>query len=328
MKITFVLPYAGLSGGVRVAMLYAVKLRERGHDVTVISAPRGRPPLARRLRAYRADPRKLLSAFNPFRAAKARSAPQPHAYLQGADIRHVVLDRNRPVTDADAPDADVVVATWWETAFSVCAPSPAKGRKFYLVQHHEVHPHLPWHLAAGSYWLPLKKIVVSSWLAKVMCERYRAADATLVLNSVDFERFDAPPRAQGAPLTVGFLYALQSYKGVRGSIAAIEAARRRWPDLQVVAFGAIDPHPDLPLPAGTRYVRQPDQAAIPGIYASCDVWIWGSSLEGFGLPILEAMACRCVVVSTRTGGATDFIEDGVNGFLVEPDDGAGLAAAL
>ena len=60
----------------------------------------------------------------------------------------------------------------------------------------------------------------------------------------------------------------------------------------------------------------------------CDVFAAGSRSEGFGLPILEAMACRCPVVATRTGCAPDVIEDGVNGFVVDVGDAAAMGARL
>ena len=41
--------------------------------------------------------------------------------------------------------------------------------------------------------------------------------------------------------------------------------------------------------------------------------------------VLEAMISACPVVATRVGGVAEIIEDGVNGFLVEPDDVKGLA---
>jgi hypothetical protein len=40
MRIIFVLPYAGLQGGIRVIAIYAERLRRRGHTVTIISHPR------------------------------------------------------------------------------------------------------------------------------------------------------------------------------------------------------------------------------------------------------------------------------------------------
>ena len=45
-----------------------------------------------------------------------------------------------------------------------------------------------------------------------------------------------------------------------------------------------------------------------------------SRVEGFGLPIIEAIASGTLMVSTRAGGAEDVIEDEVNEYLVEIDD--------
>jgi glycosyltransferase involved in cell wall biosynthesis len=40
------------------------------------------------------------------------------------------------------------------------------------------------------------------------------------------------------------------------------------------------------------------------------------------------MACRCPVVTSRVGGATEFVEHGVNGFLVDVNDSVDLAEKL
>jgi len=314
MKITFVLPVAGLAGGIRVVAIHAAKLRARGHAVTIVSQPPRRP--GRRVRLARA----LRGRF--------RSDPPEPSYFDGLDISHHVLERPRPVTDADLPDADVVIATWWETAHWVAALSPAKGRKFYFVQHHEVHGHLPFHYARASYYLPLRKIVIARWLADVMARDYGDTAVDLVPNSVDLDQFHAPPRARQARPTVGLLYAGTPFKGVDISLAAIEAVRRDIPDLCVVAFGTGPLLERLPLPPGARYFRRPDQDRLREIYAMCDVWLCGSRVEGFGLTILEAMACRCPAVSTRAGGPEEIIEEGVTGHLVPGEDSAALADRL
>jgi len=84
----------------------------------------------------------------------------------------------------------------------------------------------------------------------------------------------------------------------------------------------------LPLPDWIEFHYRPPQDEIPRIYARCDVWLCASRREGFHLPALEAMACRCPVVSTRMGGPKDFIEEGANGFLVDVDDARALAERL
>jgi glycosyltransferase involved in cell wall biosynthesis len=111
-------------------------------------------------------------------------------------------------------------------------------------------------------------------------------------------------------------------------LKAFEIAAKRVPGLRLLAFGG-DPVADrLPLPPGTSFYHLPAQDSIRDLYASCDVWLCGSYVEGFGLPSLEAMACRCPVVSTDAGGPADFVKSGWNGYLVPVGDVEALANRL
>jgi glycosyltransferase involved in cell wall biosynthesis len=123
------------------------------------------------------------------------------------------------------------------------------------------------------------------------------------------------------------MYAPTRFKGVDVALRVIDDVRRTHPDLQVIAFGGRPVQRDLPLPREARYTRAPAQKKLREIYASCDVFLSTSRSEGFGLPILEAMACRTPVVATRTGCAADVIENGVEGHVAAVDDVQGSVRA-
>jgi len=56
-----------------------------------------------------------------------------------------------------------------------------------------------------------------------------------------------------------------------------------------------------------------------------DLFLLPSQLESFGLAALEAMACEVPVIATRAGGLPEVVENGVDGYLVEPGDVATAA---
>jgi glycosyltransferase involved in cell wall biosynthesis len=124
------------------------------------------------------------------------------------------------------------------------------------------------------------------------------------------------------------LYSATPFKGCDVSLEAIRLASMHVPGLRLVTFGSARLEPCLPLPAGARYTYCPPQDKIREEYARCDVWLCGSRSEGFHLTPLEAMACRCPVVSTHVGGPMDTVREGINGHLVEIDDAPALADRL
>jgi len=59
---------------------------------------------------------------------------------------------------------------------------------------------------------------------------------------------------------------------------------------------------------------------LASAFASADCFMFPSRTETLGLVLLEAMAAGCPVVAARSGGITDIVEDGVNGYLFNPSD--------
>jgi len=248
--------------------------------------------------------------------------------LDGSGLDHSVLDRWRPVADTDVPDADVIVATWWETAEWVAGLAPEKGAKAYFIQHHEVFPYLPIMRCKATYRLPFHKIVVANWLKDIMLSEYGDAIVDLVPNSVDKSQFFAPVRGKQPVPTAGFLFSDATFKGLHILCPALLQVRRRMPELRLIAFGSYPPQSSRVLPERVEFVHCPPQDHIREIYASCDLWATASTTEGFNLPAMEAMACRTPVVSTRAGWPGEAVKSKWNGVLVDVDDVGGLASGI
>ena len=313
MKIKFVLPQLSPAGGIRVLAIYADRLQRRGHDVVVVHTP-NRP------KSVRARIRMLLEGRGwPHTAKRSKS------YFDKVDVETHMLDLDRPVMDADVPDADVVVATWWETASSVAALSKAKGAKVYFMQDYGAHGQ-PIEALRQTWELPLHIITISNWLERLV-EEYSGIKPSLVPNAVDADLFRLPVRFMPEIPQVGFTYTTLPQKGIDVCISAIELARQRIPELRALCFGSDRPGPHLPLPPNTTFGYRVGDDELKPYYGECTAWLFGSRREGFGLPILEAMASRTPVIATPAGAAPELVTD-ARGRLVPLDDAEAMAEAI
>jgi glycosyltransferase involved in cell wall biosynthesis len=77
----------------------------------------------------------------------------------------------------------------------------------------------------------------------------------------------------------------------------------------------------------TYFVGYLQGLELASAYASADAFIFPSRTETLGLVLLEAMAAGCPVVAARSGGIPDIVNDGVNGYLFEPQDPYGAITA-
>ena len=94
-----------------------------------------------------------------------------------------------------------------------------------------------------------------------------------------------------------------------------------------------DRFPDLPryieqLDIGgyVRWLGEVDEADKPSLYRLADVMVFPSRYEGFGLPVLEAMACGTPVVACDVSSIPEIVEDAA--FLVDPDDARAMGGAI
>lgn len=311
MKITFVMPsLQSYSGGIRVIMAYAAQLRDRGHEVRLVCRKRRKPNWRKRLRLMMMGKQAQVSANEAF-------APN------GFEVHNV--DRGSPITDADVPDGDVVIATWWETAGYVAGLSPAKGAKVYFMQDYGSDSQ-PMDQLVDTWRLPMHMITISPWLKRLVQEHVHMP-VDVVPNSVDFDVFFSAPRTKPKIPTVGFVYSAGPEKGIDICVGAIERARRKVPELRVVSFGSRLRPDRIALPEYVDFRLRLADDELRGVYSECTAWLFGSRREGFGLPILESLACRTPVIATPGGVAGDYMQPEF-GTLVGHEDIAGMSDAI
>jgi glycosyltransferase involved in cell wall biosynthesis len=308
MQITFVCAPPNLSGGNRVIAIYAEYLKKFGHNVRLVY-PR------QRTQSIRPIIREFLKALGRSRTSNPGSQNKITSHFEQIDVDKIEVDREGYLTETDIPDADVVIATWWETAEWLNQCSPAKGRKFYFIQHHELFEYVPISRVRATYRMPLVKIVIAKWLSDVMQQEYDDRTSILVPNAVDHQQFNAQRRTKQVRPTIGMLFNKTPFKGMDIAFAIINKLQAELPNLRIISFGADAPTADISLPINTELIVAPAQQSIRELYAQCDVWLTTSRSEGFNLPAMEAMACRTPVVSTRTGWPAEAIVDGHNGYL-------------
>lgn len=169
-------------------------------------------------------------------------------------------------------------------------------------------------------------------------------------NCVDLARFSpGPPRSDLARrhglagkrviLTLGRLDARERTKGIDEMLDALPALATSVPDLVYVVAGdgsdrkRLEARASAPELAGRvvflGHVAEADKADV---YRLADVFALPSRGEGFGIVLLEAMACGVPVVASRLDAGREALADGALGILVDPTDAAsvrdGILAAL
>lgn len=97
---------------------------------------------------------------------------------------------------------------------------------------------------------------------------------------------------------------------------------RGWEDERLLTTIDALPH--------VRWLGRVPDSDLPALLAGALGFVYPSYFEGFGLPVLEAMAAGCPVVTSNVSSLPEVTGTGPDAaaLLVHPDDVAGLAAAM
>ncbi len=120
----------------------------------------------------------------------------------------------------------------------------------------------------------------------------------------------------------------QSYECLGQSLSLIKD--RPW-NLLVVGDGPAREQVETSLSCiGDRvsWIGAQDIESLPGIYAACDLYVWPSINEAYGMAFVEAQASGLPVVAGKTGGVSGVVNAPECGILVEPGNAREMADAI
>ncbi len=289
MKITFILPSSGISGGVRATVVAANQLLKRGHEVKILC---------------RKDPLNIRTIYHSL----AFPIFFPNSYNWLLQFKGERIDFKNLLDYKFDTDEILIGAGMWSSSQLVNLDHLPNRKLQYLHGEHIVN------LRERDIVLnsKLPKIVVSSYLkpiveshnGKILDIIHNGIDTTEYYNSVNESKKDG----------VGTIYASHISKDPETLLEVLKRIRKQQPLLPIRVFS---PHKRPKEIDKKCFWRLPSIKKSRKIYSKSLVWIVASRSEGFSIPILEAMACGCVVVATDCGGTRDIIVDGENGFLVK-----------
>jgi glycosyltransferase involved in cell wall biosynthesis len=169
-----------------------------------------------------------------------------------------------------------------------------------------------------------------------------SADRVLSIPEAADDRFQAARNPEGEaawqvrlgirPPYVFYLGQWKAYKNLPLLLDAFKMVRQTHPNAQLVIAGDDPRHPEVrqaaaAMPEGSVVLpgRLPE-SAVPDLYRGAAVVVLPSKAEGFGLPVIEAMACGVPVICSDLPVLHE-LADGVAVFC-DPNDPAAFARAI
>jgi len=130
-----------------------------------------------------------------------------------------------------------------------------------------------------------------------------------------------------------FLGKINETKNVRGLLEAYSLLKYESPPDLVIA-GSSDTQSlnikklaeELEISNNVKHLGYIPRTDIPALMSGAEIFVWPSFYEGFGLPVLEAMACGSPVISSSNSCIPEIVGDA--GILVDPGNIQKISEAI
>lgn len=253
---------------------------------------------------------KIVKAIN-----FATNRDYDYSVLKGVDI---IFTKSLDKLDSKIKN---IVATSWQAVYLIKSAKREYDRGYYLVQIDEDNPKFSGPLSKYAKQMvadkSLKKIVISKSLLKKF-----VGEHPKIMNIGISPKFTLP-KDEKDQNTVLVPLRNAGGKGASYALEALKIVKEEYPDVKIFAFGNYS----RKLPNYINFSRMPNAKEHVKLYQKCAIFILPSLIEGFAAPPLEAMACGCAVVVTKTWG-TEEIRNNVNGLVVPIRNSKAIANAV
>lgn len=130
------------------------------------------------------------------------------------------------------------------------------------------------------------------------------------------------------PLRVINFGSLSPQKGIQHLLAALDSFSAE--ELKLTLVGHLSPEIESLLKKYPQVIHQGavPQAELPEILKEQDVFVLPSLQDGFGMVVPQAMACGLIPIVSSAAGASELIQNQVNGFVIEPGSAEPLIQVL
>jgi glycosyltransferase involved in cell wall biosynthesis len=163
-------------------------------------------------------------------------------------------------------------------------------------------------------------LVASRYVEGTIREYHPCKDVARAPYGVDTE-FWAPGSMEKPSRRLRFIYAGQVSvrKGIPWLIDAWVKAELRDAELALVGSWALADGKRSSLPPGVRWIPPCSSQALRDLYRDSNIFVFPSFSDGFGLVLLEAMACGLPVIASETSAAPEIVTPDC-GFVATPGD--------
>lgn len=313
-KISIILPLLPKKpiGGFKVLFEYANQMIDDSCDVTIYYPKKLKPENSIKGVFYK-------YIFNFFNFLKKKN----HHCVSWFNIDKKVKEEYiYTLEEKYIQEADVIIATSWETAAWIGNYSLNKGKKLYLIQGFETWSGSKEEIFS-TWKMPFKKIAIAQWLKNLVNEIEE--ECSIIRNGLDYDTFGIDINIEErSPSKISMLYHKAEIKGSSIGIEALKIVKKSIPDLEVDFFSTSKRNRKIP--QFINYYRKPGD--LRKLYNNSSIFISPSLSEGWGLPRAEAMQCGCATIITNIEGHNDYGTNGEHYLMVAPKDPHELASAI